>query len=220
MKFFPFTWFINFLFPSRCLSCRRLGPWLCEDCLTRLPRARENNLPNILAAFPYDDERIRKAIWLLKYGRIKELAESFALPLYETVIEEVAELKTFAPDGRKILIVPIPLSRQKLRRRGFNQAESLARALAAKGPEFFEFKPRLLLKIKETPAQVSLKKRQERLTNLKGAFMLASKAKVKGKTLILVDDVATTGSTIGEARHLLLKAGAKKVIGLVVAHGH
>lgn len=218
-KFFPLTWFLNFLFPPRCLSCRQEDTWLCLDCLANLPRSRDYNLDSIVAAFPYEEPKIRKAVWLLKYKKIRELAQAFALPLYEAIIEELGEIKTFSPDKKKILLIPVPLSSHKLRKRGFNQAEELATALASLNPALFQLENKILVKTRDTATQVSLKNRQERLANLRGAFALKQKSKVKGKTVLVLDDVATTGATIGEIRRVLLKSGAKKVKGLVIAHG-
>jgi len=76
----------------------------------------------------------------------------------------------------------------------------------------------LVHKIKNTPTQVSVKDRAERLKNLSGAFQLSS-ANLTGRIVVIIDDVSTTGATINEIRHILKPTGASKVYGLVVAHG-
>ena len=110
-------------------------------------------------------------------------------------------------------LLPMPLSVQRLRTRGFNQAQLLAQQLA---PD--KTKARLLLRIRDTPAQSSLS-RKDRLTSLNDAFavdpLLASQ--VKGKRLVLVDDVMTSGATLYAAARVLRSAGAAHITGLVIA---
>ena len=112
------------------------------------------------------------------------------------------------------LIVPIPMSKARKRERGYNQAELLAKALAEKTS--FPGSSEILLKTRNTPSQVSLAGR-ERLTNLQNSFDVSDPNRVWGKTILLVDDISTTGTTLCEAARVLKNSGAKKVIGLVVA---
>ena len=115
------------------------------------------------------------------------------------------------------LIIPVPLSKNRLKERGYNQAELIA--------EYFSEKIKIqicagaLMKTKDTPAQVSVKNRKERLKNLDGAFAVKNPELVEGKNIILIDDVSTTGATLREAKKTLKLAGAKKVLALVVARG-
>jgi ComF family protein len=110
-------------------------------------------------------------------------------------------------------IVPMPLSRARLRTRGFNQALVLARQLAPDKTD-----ARLLLRTKVTPPQSSLR-REERLDSLKDAFavdpLLAGK--IRGARLVLVDDVMTSGATLYAAARVLRAAGAAHITGLVIA---
>jgi predicted amidophosphoribosyltransferase len=107
----------------------------------------------------------------------------------------------------------MPLSKARLRTRGFNQALVLARQLAPDKTD-----ARLLLRIKDTPPQSSLK-REERLDSLKDAFavdpLLA--VKIRGARLVLVDDVMTSGATLYAAARVLRAAGAAHITGLVIA---
>jgi len=105
-------------------------------------------------------------------------------------------------------IVPIPLHIRRLRERGFNQALLLARTLSKRTR--IPCRERTLRKIKDTPFQTVLKGR-ERRRNLKGAFHVDNKMDIKGNSILLVDDVYTTGTTVNECARTLLKEGADKV---------
>jgi ComF family protein len=111
-------------------------------------------------------------------------------------------------------IVPIPIHDRRLAARGFNQAVILVERVAfATGIPFDRFTFR---KMRDTRPQVGLSRR-ERIANLKGSFGVAHKEQVQGRRILLIDDVATTGSTIQEASRTLLKAGAVRVDALVLA---
>ncbi len=179
-------------------------------------------LPDTLALFSYDYEPVKRAIWLLKYRGVRHLGQIFGPAVYERLLEplaEVAALYPGDPPGGGWLAVPIPLSSARLRKRGFNQAEILARALVACDPITFTLAPMLLAKITHTPTQVSIKDRRTRLANLAGAFTVHDVSKVAGRNIILIDDVITTGATMSEARRVLKQAGARRILGVALAHG-
>jgi ComF family protein len=111
-------------------------------------------------------------------------------------------------------ICPIPLHRARLRERGYNQSELLAReAAGATGKEYAE----LLVREKNTPTQTQRMGSKERRENLRGAFALAPDADVGGRAVILVDDVTTSGATFDAAGRCLLAGGADALYGLAVA---
>jgi competence protein ComFC len=111
-------------------------------------------------------------------------------------------------------IMPVPLFPEKKKRRGYNQALELARELSAR--KDIDLVEGGLIKIKSTPAQTSLEA-SERRQNLKGAFTVTNGHKIEGKTILLVDDVLTTGSTLEECSSVLIEAGASEVRALTVA---
>ncbi len=176
--------------------------------------------PEFLALFSYDYEPIKRAVWLLKYRGVKRIAEPFGQAMSERLIEYLSEAATLYPGEQSPwLVVPIPLSTKRQRQRGFNQAEEIAKRLAANNPSALKLAPELLAKVIHTPTQVSIKNRDERLKNLSGAFVAKNQNLIAGRNLILIDDVITTGATMLEAKKVLRAAGAKRVIGLAVAHG-
>jgi ComF family protein len=142
---------------------------------------------------------LMEAIRLLKFSSIKRLAR----PLGELL----AGLELPEAD----LIVPVPLEKASLKERGFNQTLLIADALSKRCG--VPLGTGVLFKIRKTPPQVGLS-REERLKNLRGAFRAND---LKGKKVILIDDVITTGATCTECSRALYRAGAKEVTAVVLA---
>lgn len=225
---------LDLFFPKSCLFCQREGDYLCSDCQAlleiseyqyclcqkplRLPRAgkcqkcQKNSLNGLYFALNYQNSFSQKLIQQFKYQPfVKELSKNLA-----SLIITHFQLSGNNPDFPNFIIIPIPLERKRLKWRGFNQAEEIAKELA----NFFEI-PLIsdcLIKIRETLPQTELSEK-ERKENLKGAFLVKNKEKIKKKKILLVDDVYTTGSTLEEAARVLKEAGAKEIIGIVVARG-
>ena len=110
--------------------------------------------------------------------------------------------------------MPVPLHPRRLRERGFNQSLLLARHLATRLNLDLDFLS--LRRIRYTQPQTGLKK-DERRKNVKKAFGLLDPKVVKGRTVVLVDDVTTTGNTLNECARMLKRAGAKEIYGAVLA---
>jgi len=230
------SFFLNLLFPVECLGCRREGAWLCAACFKKLkfgPAKKKYNLiiPNldkIFIAGDYDDPLLAAAIKKFKYNFITALGSILArfLILFwsgqnflnEELTGAAAENSSTAINtGHNLispLVIPLPLSKKRLRWRGFNQAEILARELSA----HFSYDLNLDLKrVKHKKPQAELNEAQRR-NNIRGVFTWTG-ADLSGRTIILIDDVVTTGATLNEAAGILKAAGAEKVYGLVLAKG-
>jgi len=157
---------------------------------------------------------VQKLIFNFKYKPyLTDLKTVLADLFYESIIQN-EQFQNQIKKGEWIF-VPIPLSSAKLRKRGYNQAEILTKELAKK---FNLPVQNLLLRVRETKTQVGLTNLQRKL-NVKDAFLLKPHAifLVKNKNILLVDDVATTGSTLLEASKVLKKGGVGKVFGLTLA---
>jgi ComF family protein len=113
------------------------------------------------------------------------------------------------------IVIPVPLHWWRHWLRGYNQSEALANALACKLR--LPCRPNWLRRIRNTPQQTR-QTPSGRLENIKGAFRTSAGAALKGKTILLVDDVLTTGSTCSEAARVLRMAGAARVVVAVLAH--
>ena len=167
---------------------------LCGKCLKMPPPFSK------VLTYGLFEGALVEAIHQFKFHGIKRLSGPLSELLLTIDIPEA--------DG----CIPVPLSIQGLRERGFNQSLLLARNIARrkKLPLFMD----VLHKLKETPPQLGLSA-SKRLSNLKGAFQ--AKRSVQEKRLLLVDDVITTGATVAECAKQLLKAGARKVVVLSIA---
>ncbi|MBW1731551.1 MAG: ComF family protein [Deltaproteobacteria bacterium] len=190
-----------------CPSCGRpfpadTGPdHLCEDCL------REPPAYDALAAPFLFEAPLMDAIHSLKYGGKAHFARTLG-PL-------LAEFAFNWLDGSDVSIVmPVPLHRRRLRQRGFNQSLLLARYVANALNCELDFLS--LVRVKSTPPQTGLG-RKERLKNLRHAFELRKPKKVSDQLVVLIDDVATTGTTFNECAKVLKKAGAVEVLAVALA---
>ena len=209
---------LDLILPQRCLSCEKRGEIICDKCLYRLPK--ESSIYGITTLFSYSDKTVQKAIWLLKYKGIKEVAKPLAKITYERLLEDLSNITELSlTNSGKIILIPVPLSRDKQRERGFNQSTILAKEIAdLDNSRSFELRTDILKKIKATPSQVSIKNRIARVKNLKKAFVMENKEVIKDRVVIILDDVTTTGTTLNECAKVLRKARPRHIIKVAMAH--
>jgi len=177
---------------------------ICGEC--------RSDAPLFARAMAYGsyDGGLRELIHLLKYGRVRPAASVLGRMLAEVI-------QGFGSEFVSAVIVPVPLHRSKLRQRGFNQAEEIARA-ALKDLQRNELKlaAGVLSRRRTTESQTGLSDQQRR-QNVRGAFVVASPSEVAGEDVLLVDDVFTTGATVSECARVLRRAGADRVFVATVA---
>ena len=113
------------------------------------------------------------------------------------------------------IIIPVPMTKKKVRKRGYNQSELIAKQLAKNIPNLKEEKY-ILIKVKENRTQSSLN-RQQRQENVKDVYKLQNVEKIKEKNIIIFDDIYTTGATVNECAKVLMLGGAKKVAVITIA---
>jgi len=206
---------LNLLYPLRCLFCAELiqQNFLCMSCECSCqelhapflaPRLDKVYFYKAYSCLAYQGG-LTKAIWKLKYQEELVFVPYFSKLLFGRL-----------PTSNYDLIMPVPLSRKRLKRRGFNQSQVLAKRLAKLSKIHCE--TRVLLRIKQREVQTNLKATQ-RLENVKGCFSVYEKkrAKLIGKSILLIDDVITTGATVNECAKVLKQAGAKRVDVLTLA---
>jgi ComF family protein len=225
----------DLLFPPCCLSCERrldssLPPLFCPECAGRLPfivsphcRTCGEPFPTgsdhlcgkcLSRTLPFDYARslffyeppISTLLLALKFhGELTALSSLGQLMGHPSSVADFAD-----PD----LLLPVPLHLGRLRQRGFNQALLLARACFPLWTD--RLTPDLLVRNRATPPQTGLSGK-ERRRNLNNAFQLRRPEQVRGKRILLVDDVLTTGSTVDECSRVLRAAGALRVEVFTVA---
>ena len=154
----------------------------------------------------YNDAMVR-AIVLLKYHAVTPLGGWFAARLAEVVARDP---DAFAAD----VVVPVPLHATRLRERGYNQAEMIARPLAKRLG--LPLRPVLLVRTKPRPPKLKLT-RKERWQTVRGAYAMRADTKIDKVRVLLVDDVFTTGATLDACSRVLRQAGASRVVALTVA---
>ena len=207
----------DLFYPQRCVGCgRRASDVLCRGCFEGLPRiegplCRRCGMPTAFEAFVCEecknvDFSFETARAPLRYEGVgKEIVHALKYRGYARVVEKLmAPLMEGVVEGRFDLVVPVPLHRSRLRRRGFNQAELMARGVAKKINAPVSDK---LEVVRRTRDQVELSAAGRR-ENVRGAFR--ARGPIGGRVL-LVDDVFTTGATLSACAEALARAGAREV---------
>jgi ComF family protein len=225
--------FLNVLFPELCPICQRpssdhkIAP-ICTECWQTIqqyegPKCRKCGRPLVsdvsitcgdclkdepafirARSFGIYDGALKKAINLFKYHNVKRLSS----PLSGIMLRKMMP--------RVETVVPVPLYGKRLRQRGFNQSALIAGHMASHiGAE-----PMIgnLVKVRDTMPQVGLSS-AERRKNIRNAFEIRNREQVRNKSILLVDDVITTGATAGECSRVLKETGAQEVYVMALAHG-
>ncbi len=201
---------LDFLFPPR--EDERLLRDTDEPTFCALvePHAACQTDPAAIILLPFHERMVRAAIHEAKYHGSRHAFALLAAALCDY-------LRTSAVPGKTTVIIPVPLGRKRLRDRGFNQAERVARLAATSAT--IRVHTTLLVRVRETTSQVSLP-RHERHENMRGAFGAAHVLSPEEQRLhyIVLDDVLTTGATLQAAIDALKDAGAQHVCALALAH--
>ncbi|MBI2020529.1 ComF family protein [Candidatus Daviesbacteria bacterium] len=226
----------DILFPRKCVGCGKVGSYFCPSCVRDIkqtdlvcPRCekpsiggqthpickRRFGLDGLWSLGVYQDP-LRSAIGQLKYKGIKELAEI----LTDITIEYWAKYQPFVLDkikkdrGVGWVVIPVPMHWLRANKRGFNQSNLIGQNLSKKlGLAYSES----LKRIRYTKSQTKLKEKQRR-QNIKDAFEISIPYTLDSKpSVLLIDDVWTTGSTLKECCWVLKRAGAKQVWALTLA---
>ncbi len=216
---------LDLLFPVQCAGCRKESKIICEECITGLAKLAEPFCH--ICASPKTPSPCRDCVEnppavdgirapYLFDGAIREAVHSFKYRGVRAAAPDLALLMARFLDSHRVpgeVIVPVPLHSRRLRQRGYNQAALLARQLARlRGLELNEG---LLVRATDTLPQVETASRSQRRDNVQGTFR--TKRDVSGLKALLVDDIATTGSTLSACAAALKSSGAATVWGLVLA---
>jgi len=214
------------IWPARCPTCDRITQSrtkLCPNCAEEneeigeacigcgRPKEKCTCLKEALdldlaAVYPYQDG-VRRAIQAMKFRERTDLFDFFSIKMAD-------RFRAVFPDAKVDLVAAVPMTRRDRKQRGYNQSAELAKRVAWQLGVKYE--KHMLEKIKETATQHTLSEKQ-RKKNVKGAFRVRPDVDLRGKTVLLCDDVKTTGATLNECRNVLLKSGAEEVWCVTIA---
>ena len=208
---------LDLFYPPRCVWCHcflngaEKRERVCRTCKTSLPvfkreerRQALSELESCISVLEYSG-KVRRSILRYKFSGL-----SFYSSVYTDLMSSVLEREEYACD----IVTWVPLSRKRLRSRGYDQARLLAEGFAGKAGLDCEV---LLKKTRNTAPQSGTGSRAERKTNIRDAYSPLRKEKIVGKTILLMDDIVTTGATLSECARVLKDAGAKQVKALTLA---
>lgn len=213
---------LDFMFPHSCLICGGLSDLIlgkahvCKSCMSSIFPIENTRRWNLCIAEPFDGDKypglplyvpfayqgqLIHMIYGLKFGGKKDLGELIGLLLGKCIKNDEITAD---------LVIPIPLSEVRMKERGYNQADLIASTVARVSG--IPYASDVLIRTKNTSRQAECKNNEERFMNVRSAFALNSKWDITGATVILIDDVVTTGNTMHEAACVLLDCGAMAVL--------
>lgn len=214
MKLWSFV--LDLLFPPKCPFCRAIleehEELICARCQKELPWTqgaageRTGEFFELCTAPLWYREQVRLSHHRYKFSGLRSYAEIYAVLMAQCAADRL--------DGRFDLITWTPLSRRRLRHRGYDQSRLLAEKVARRMG--LQAVP-LLDKVRDTPAQSGLEGSGARRANVLGAYSLHPAAEVQHRRILLIDDVMTTGATLSECARVLRTAGAEQVVCLTLA---
>ncbi|MDO8505295.1 MAG: ComF family protein [bacterium] len=225
---------LDTFFPIECLGCGKDGEWICNGCAKKIPLSpqtscfvckrtnadgstcfgcqKEFPVARLFRFFDYDEPIIKEGIRIAKYSFVKEIFKRL-IDIAEPHLKAVMDGNDIDP--RALLVIPIPLHPRRLRERGFNQAQVIGERVANICGGTFSTS---LRRVRATLTQAGLDE-ADRANNIKHAFACQDSTALRDRYVVLVDDVATTGSTLAECAKTLRKAGVRQVWALTLAKG-
>lgn len=203
----------EWLFPRKCILCRSLlskaETDLCTECRRDQPeypygRKKVPHITDLTAVWRYSGE-VRSSLHRYKFRGARHYASAYGRLVAMRVLRDLP-----AAD----VVTWVPVSRKRLRERGYDQVQLLAEAV---GPELNLPAAKLLDKFRDNQANSGLKTPEERRANVLGVYRAVGSEHFRGKRVLLLDDIITTGATASECARVLLTAGAEEVIFAAVA---
>lgn len=235
------SWLAGLVFPIRCIGCGELqthGQYVCRTCLALVKfspsaecigckepatlgqtcsecQANGWHLDRVFSVTRLSQPLVERMVKVMKYQFVSAMSDSCFI-LLKRYARRLAKRKYMLTDQNP-LITPVPLHPYRMRWRGFNQSELIARQLAS----FFQLvcQPSVLTRSRSATPQAEIENRSERLENVHGQFTCSQPQLVANKTILLIDDVVTTGATLNECALMLKQHGALSVCALVFARG-
>lgn len=215
-----FVAIVGWVFPTR--SNLEALLHMSPDTLLAHSKPAHQTAQDTIVLFSYHDRRIRDLIWSLKYYHNKPVAKLLGEALACATIEDLAEKQEFGT-FLSPLIIPIPLHPKREVERGYNQSLLIAQAFAQQSGFSTEtVRSDVLFRTKYTEPLAHSASRNERYQSMKDVFAVSKDQQkqmdLKSRDVILIDDVITSGATMSAAKRVLIKAGAREILMLAIAH--
>lgn len=211
---------LDIIYPNYCISCQEKGSRICQKCVHLIEKSKEHELRRIYSVFDYKNPFIRKILLENKY-RNKHSAIEPLIPIVADELLEIFSAKFGLIHTENIYITEIPMSQKRIKKRDINHGKIIALKIAeeCKKRGFNINQKSLLVKNFETTPQAQIKNKKNRLKNVVGSFSLSKNIDKKiSSTIIIIDDISTTGATLIEAEKVLRKYGYKRILLLSIAH--
>ncbi|MBR5489717.1 MAG: ComF family protein [Oscillospiraceae bacterium] len=206
---------LDVLFPPKCVFCGEILPRkegrICEKCKSELPYtgshpSQKGDFFSVCVAPLYYEDEVRESLIRYKFGGAPGYGAVYGALLAECISGEL--------EGRWDILTWVPLSAKRYKERGYDQAKLLTDAVGAK----LGVKPiSTLRKVKHIPKQATMGSPEKRRANISGAYIVSNREAVEGKRILLIDDIITSGSTLGECARMLRQSGAAEVVCAAVA---
>lgn len=211
-----FDFFIELLFPSEKYTAR-IQKLIETNTLASLPRA--NTLrSNIISLFSYQDPHVKTLIKQIKYKHNHTFTKEITKLLYEEMLGTLSDEISFHLDDKPI-VIPVPMSSSRKKERGYNQTENIILEIKLHDKQqVFDYRSDIVFKKENFKPQTQTSTRDQRLQNIKKAFLTKDPKIIKNRTFFIIDDVVTTGATISEIESLLMHYGANQVYAFTIAH--
>lgn len=208
---------LDLLYPPRCAFCKRIlksgEHGMCERCSQTISRTKNGGMQtgeffSVCVSPLFYEDKVRESILRFKFHDASNYAKLYGGLIADCVRESI-------PD-RYDIITWVPLSTKRLKKRGYDQAMLLAMSAALK---LDDVAVELLVKHTDVPAQSGIGGAEKRRANISGAYRVADEELVRGKRILLIDDIITTGSTLSECARMFRLAGAADVVCATLARG-
>jgi ComF family protein len=210
---------LEIIFPEECIGCGKSGVVLCALCERNFTLKAMAHSASTASLFDYRNPLVRRSIWALKYHRKKALGKFLGNAMYREFFQRLARSGKHGEE--EFVLIPIPASKSALALRGYNHAAIIAFGIAEAGKRDgvrFVVREDILRKSRQNKRQVEMRSRTKRAENLKDIFTVSNGGDITGRSVILVDDVTTTGATFVAARKAIKEWGPKRLLALAVAH--
>lgn len=209
---------VDFIFPKS-EGLLQIESMTASELVKNISPSTHEARNDLLVVFDYKDKTIKEIVWEIKYKGNRNIAQKCALIIYDILRAELSE-RALYENFVFPLLIPMPTSPKRRRDRGYNQTEIVCEEIIKLDTDnLLSYDPHLLLKstFTESQARTHATKR-ERMSNLLNYMEVANIEKIKGRCIILLDDVTTSGATFDEAKRALSSAHARKVLCVALAH--